>query len=157
MQLSFPKPNTIFNLLLGGLAGLGIWEIAANGLTGWLLGGEGALEPPYLIRTLSEKWLHYAMSVPTSKIIHYVTGALFYPIGYWLMTRWIQRTGWAVDGFIWGVLTFIFALGICAPLAGFPIFLHTESWWLWFMSLVGHCIYAMLAAYLFERLEAEKM
>ena len=51
---------------------------------------------------------------------------------------------------IWGVITWVLALGLFASLAGLPFMLNfiPLSW----MSLVGHTLYAMVAVTLYFEL-----
>jgi hypothetical protein len=149
--LAIPSARTIINLAIGGFAGLGLWEIFSHVFVQWVSGQD--LSPPSLVQALVSRWLGLDLSFPTASFVHYLTGFLFYPIGYYILTRYIRSFGLVADGVIWGVLTFILALGILAPLAGFPFLLHTQGPWLAIMSLVGHIAYALLAAYVFERFE----
>jgi hypothetical protein len=148
---AIPSPRTITNLMIGGFAGLGVWEIFSHVLVQWASGQD--LSPPSLVQALTSRWLGLDLTFPTASFVHYLTGFLLYPLGYFILTRWIKSFGLIADGVIWGVLTFILALGILAPLAGFPFLLHTQGPWLAIMSLVGHVAYAMLAAYVFEHFE----
>jgi hypothetical protein len=150
-SLAIPSIGTLINLMIGGFAGLGVWEIFSHVLVQWASGQD--LSPPSLVQALFWRWASLDLSFPTASFIHYLTGFLLYPLGYFIMTRWIRSFGLLADGIIWGVLTFILALGILAPLAGFPFFLHTQGPWLAIMSLIGHIAYAMMAAYVFERFE----
>jgi hypothetical protein len=150
-SFAIPTPRTLTHLMIGGFAGLGVWEIFSHVLVQWASGQD--LSPPSLVQALLYRWTGLELSFPTASFIHYLTGFLLYPLGYFILTRWIKSFGLLADGVIWGVLTFILALGILAPLAGFPLFLHTQGPWLAIMSLVGHIAYAMLAAYVFERFE----
>ncbi len=29
-----------------------------------------------------------SLSTPVAKLLHFITGFLVYPLGYWLLTRW---------------------------------------------------------------------
>jgi hypothetical protein len=154
MRFVIPSPRTVFHLMLGGFAGLGLWEMFSHVFVQWATGQD--LSPPSLVQALAWRWLGLDLSFPTASFIHYVTGFLLYPLGYFGLTRWIKSFGVVADGVIWGILTFILALGILAPLAGFPLFLHTQGPGLAIVSLVGHVAYAMLAAYVFEHFEASR-
>ena len=96
-----------------------------------------------------------SLSTPVAKLLHFITGFLFYPLGYWVVTRWMKSFGMPADGWIWGVITYFIALAFFAPLAG-QHFLLNDVPRLSAMSLIGHAIYGWLAAYVFEALEARE-
>lgn len=150
-SFALPSTRTVINLALGGFAGLGFWELFAAGPTAWL--AEFALEPPELVKSLFAHQLGLTVSTTTAKMLHFTTGFLLYPLGYWFLTRWVKRFGMPADGWIWGVITYFIALAFFAPLAG-QHFLLSDVPRLSVMSLVGHAIYGYLAAYVFETLEA---
>jgi hypothetical protein len=149
-SLSLPSARTLLHLMIGGFAGLGFWEFFAAVPTAWAAGFP--LQPPELVKSLFSHRLGVTLSDPAAHGLHYVTGFLFYPIGYWIVTRWIRSFGMPADGWIWGVVTYFIALGFFAPLAG-QSFLLRDVPVLSFMSLIGHAIYGYIAAWLFELLE----
>jgi len=151
---ALPTSRTIVNLMIGGFAGLGFWELFSAVPTAWF--AEYPLEPPELVKSLFSHQLGLSLSTPVAKLLHYITGFLFYPLGYWLLTRWVKGFGMPADGWIWGVITYFIALAFFAPLAG-QYFLLRDVPRLSFMSLVGHAIYGWLAAYVFEALENREM
>lgn len=148
--LALPTTKTVINLMLGGCAAVGFWELFAAAPTAWF--AEYPLEPPELVKSLFSHQLGLAISTPTAKLLHFLTGILFYPIGYYFLTRYISSFGMPANGWIWGVITYFIALGFFAPLAG-QTFLLLDVPRLSFMSLVGHAIYGYIGAYVFERLE----
>jgi hypothetical protein len=150
-SLALPSGRTLTHLMLGGFAGLGFWELFAAVPTAWL--AEFPLEPPELVKSLFSHQLGLALSTPVAKLLHFLTGFLFYPLGYWLLTRRVTSFGMPADGWIWGVITYFIALGVFAPLAG-QQFLLIDVPRLSLMSLIGHAIYGWLAAHVFEALEA---
>jgi thiol:disulfide interchange protein len=87
--------------------------------------------------------------------LHYVTGFLIYPVGYWVVTRMIRSFGMPADGWIWGVVTYFIALGVIAPLAG-QSFLLSDVLLLSLMSLIGQAIYGYIAALVFEHFEQSR-
>jgi len=146
-----PAFRTVVNLALGGFAGLGFWELFAAVPTEWV--AEFPLEPPELVKALFRNQLGLSLTTTDAKLLHYTTGVLLYPLGYFALTRWVKSFGMPADGWIWGVITYFIALAFFAPLAGFPFLLLTDSLRLSFMSLIGHAIYGYLSAYIFETLE----
>lgn len=150
VTFEIPTPKTVINLMLGGCAALGFWELFSAVPTAWF--AEYPLEPPELVKSLFKHQLGLDISTPVAKLLHYLTGILFYPLGYFALTRYVRSLGMPADGWIWGVITYFIALGFFAPLAG-QTFLLLDVPRLSFMSLVGHAIYGYIGAYVFERLE----
>lgn len=155
MPRAFPIPSarTVANLAIGGFAGLGFWELFAAVPTAWF--AEYPLEPPELVKSLFSHQFGLSLSTPVAKLLHFITGFLFYPLGYWVVTRWMKSFGMPADGWIWGVITYFIALAFFAPLAG-QHFLLNDVPRLSAMSLIGHAIYGWLAAYVFEALAARE-
>jgi hypothetical protein len=143
---------TLRNLAIGGFAGLGLWEVFSAVPT-FLVAGM-ALEPPELVRSLFFHQLGFDLPLVWAKALHYLTGFIGYPLGYFILSRGIKSFGWPADGWIWGVITYFIALGFFAPLAG-QHFLLNDVPALSFMSLVGHAVYGWFAAWVFERLERQ--
>lgn len=139
---------TLRSLAIGGAAGLATWEAFARLLTPQVLGGP--LEPAALIISLFENLLGLDPGRTAAEALHYVTGILLYPLAYWILTRLARSLGPTLDGLLWGVATWIIALGLFASLAGLPFMLGfiALSW----MSLVGHMLYAMVAVTTFFEL-----
>ena len=150
---ALPTGRTVAHLMLGGLAGLGFWELFSAVPTAWF--AEYPLEPPELVKSLFSHQLGITLSTPVAKLLHFATGFLFYPLGYWVLTRWVKSFGMPADGWIWGVITYFIALGFFAPLAG-QHFLLSDVPRLSFMSLIGHAIYGYIGALVFEHLEARE-
>ncbi len=148
-----PDAATLLNLAIGGLSGLALWEIWANVPTTLLVGGP--LEPPELIRGLFNNLFKVDVPLVWARALHYATGVIGYPLGYFFLTRYIRSFGFPLDGWIWGVVTYFIALGFFAPLAGvtFLLLYDLDGAKLSFMSLVGHALYGWLAAYVFEHFE----
>ncbi len=150
---ALPTSRTVVNLALGGFAGLGFWELFSAVPTAWF--AEYPLEPPELVKSLFSHQLGITLSTPVAKLLHFLTGFLFYPLGYFILTRFVRSWGMPADGWIWGVITYFIALGFFAPLAG-QQFLLTDVPRLSLMSFVGHAIYGYLCAFVFEHLEARE-
>jgi hypothetical protein len=145
-----PTPRQAWHLVLGGFAATGFYEVWANWPTHLFAGFP--LEPPALVKSLFSHQLGWTLSDVMAKALHYVTGFIFYPLGYWLLTR-VSPFGHPADGWIWGVITYFIALGFWAPLAGLPFLLIGENNHLSFMSLIGHAIFGYLLAVVFQALE----
>ncbi|MCX7325732.1 MAG: hypothetical protein NTZ14_15145 [Hyphomicrobiales bacterium] len=147
---TLPSATTVWHLFIGGCAGLGFWEAFSAVPTAMVAGFP--LQPPELVKSLFFNLFGLTISNVLAHAIHYVTGFLFYPIGYWGVTRMIKSFGMPADGWIWGVATYFIALGVMAPLAG-QFFLLRDVPLLSLMSLIGHMIYGWIAALVFELME----
>lgn len=147
--LAIPSTRDLFALMLGGLAGLAAWEIWANVPTPLVAGGP--LEPPALVKALFQHQLGVEISTVAANTLHYLTGVLFYPLGYFLLTRNGVSIGKPWDGWLWGAFTTFIALGIFATLAGLPFLLLAWGGQLTLMSTIGHAIYGGVAALVYER------
>jgi hypothetical protein len=147
---AIPSARTLWHLFLGGAAGFGFWEFFASSFTHWAAGFP--LQPPELVKSLLNHQLGLTISDPAAALLHGLTGLLFYPIGYFVLSRLFPQLGVTAAGWIWGVITYFIALGFFAPLAGQPLLLHPYPV-LSLMSLIGHAIYGYLAALVFETLE----
>lgn len=142
-----PNGSELKRLALGGAIGLVTWELFANLVTPIFVGGP--LEPPALITSLIQHWSGILVPWPLAVAIHYLTGILLYPLGYWFTSRWVLTLGTIGDGLLWGVITWVLALGVFATLAGLPFMLGFIPL-AWF-SLIGHVIYALVAVTVAER------
>jgi hypothetical protein len=145
--------TTLGNLIFGGFAALGFWEVWANWPTQLVAGYQ--LEPPALIVTLFHARLGVELPLVWAKGLHYLTGFLFYPIGYWLLIRSVSLNH-ALAGWAWGVVTYFIALGVFAPLAGLPFLLIGDNATLSFMSLIGHAGYGYVLSVVFGALESQR-
>lgn len=142
--------RTLRDLCLGGAAGLLTWELFARLLTPEVIGGP--LEPASLIISLFENLFAVNPGRPVAEALHYVTGIALYPLAYWILTRLARSLGPTLDGLLWGIATWVIALGLFASLAGLPFMLGFIP--LTWMSLVGHMLYAMVAVGVFLELRA---
>ncbi len=83
-------------------------------------------------------------------MLHFLTGLLFYPLGYLFAARPVARavaprTPWWVVGTIYGAITWLWAVYVMAHLvAGLPAFFgFSEFTW---VALVGHVLFGWVAA-----------
>ncbi len=146
-----PDANTLVLLMLGGCAGMGFWEGFSMVPTAWVAGFP--LQPPELVKSLFFNLFGLDLPLTVAIGLHFLTGIVFYPLGYFILTRWVRSFGMPADGWIWGVVTYFIALGFFAPLAG-QRFLLLDVPLLSLMSLIGHAIYGYVTAHVFERLAA---
>lgn len=142
----FPRIDAEFakTILLAGLAADGSWEIWARFITPLLVGGP--LQPAALVQTVFG-----LRSWPLAELIHAVVGIVFYPIGYLLIARPLQRRllpglSTTLTGAGFGVGLWIFALYVMAHLvAGLPAFLGFGP--LAWASLAGHLLFGIVTAH----------
>lgn len=94
---------------------------------------------------------------PGAQFLHYVAGLVAYPLGWMLVARPVAArvapgVPWWGAAAVYGVALWVFALWIMASLiAGNPPFLgFTGITW---VALVGHVLYALVAAYAVRRVE----
>ncbi len=83
-------------------------------------------------------------------VLHFLTGLLFYPLGYLFAARPVARavapqTPWWVVGVIYGAITWLWAVYVMAYLvAGLPAFFgFSEFTW---VALLGHILFGWVAA-----------
>jgi len=83
-------------------------------------------------------------------VLHFLTGLLFYPLGYLFAARPVARavaprTPWWVVGAIYGAIIWLWAVYVMAHLvAGLPAFFgFSEFAW---VALVGHVLFGWVAA-----------
>ncbi len=82
-------------------------------------------------------------------VLHILTGLLFYPLGYLFAARPIAQavapqTPWWVVGTVYGAVIWLWAVGVMAPIGGWPIFVgFIQFTW---VALVGHLLFGWVAA-----------
>ena len=141
----FPVFNsrTIATSLLAGIAADVTWEIWARVITPLLPGVGGPLQPAALVQSVFG--FH---NLALGEAIHLTVGFVFYPIGYLLIARPLQRAiipnlPWLLTAAGFGVGLFIFALYVMAHLiAGLPAFLGWIP--LAYASLAGHILFGIV-------------
>lgn len=97
---------------------------------------------------------------PGAEFLHYFAGVVAYPLGWIVAARPLARSlvpglGWLVPAVVYGVILWVFALYVMAHLvAGNPPFLaFTGITW---VALVGHVVFAVVAAWVVAWREAEE-
>lgn len=109
-RLVVPGPGTLFNLALGGLAGLLIWEVWARVLTKAVLGYP--LEPAGLIDALLQHNLGLSIPWLVREAMHYAIGIIGYPLVYFVISRHLKNWSFWLDAIVFltftaGVLVYI--------------------------------------------------
>lgn len=144
-----PDTRTLLRLVAAGLAATLGWELWARVITAAVIGGP--LEPAALILSLFRLPVAYR---PAAEGLHLLTGALLYPLLFLAIRRFVYRGGRLVDGLVIGIVTWILALGVFAPLAGLPFMLGFIP--LAWMSGVGHVVFGLVLSFAFSVLTAGK-
>jgi hypothetical protein len=147
---AIPSGRTLINLAIGGCAGLGFWELFSVTPTAWI--AEYPLQPPELVKSLFQHQLGLTIGDTNARTLHYMTGILFYPLAFWVLSKLVPDLSLNARGWLWGIATWFIALGFFATLAGQPFLLHNVPV-LSFMSLVGHAIYGWFAAFVYDRFQ----
>ena len=138
-------------VLVAGASATVAFDLYGQGLSPAL--GMASLAPVPLARSVLERLFGFG-SDPWATIIHYVTGLVFYPLGYLLIARPMARAvlpqaPWWLTASAYGVALWVFALYVMAYLVvGLPPFLaFTGITW---VALIGHVLFALVAAAVLE-------
>ena len=100
---AIPNIRTLRHLFIGGYCALMAWEIWARTITAWVVGGP--LEPPELVRSLVDRWLHYDLPLSTATFVHYMIGIFGYPIFYSIVSRNLKNWGAILDVGVLAIFT----------------------------------------------------
>lgn len=147
-SLRLPNTRTLLRLVAAGLAATVAWELWARIVTRAVIGGP--LEPAALILSLFRLPGEFR---PLAEALHLTTGFLFYPLLFLAIVRLLYSGGPLVDGLVIGVVTWVLALGVFAPLAGLPFMLGFIP--LAWMSGIGHVIFGLVLSYGFAALSGQ--
>jgi len=145
----FPTPDrkVLIALVLSGVAATIAFDVFGQILSP--AAGFVELAPVALAKIVIAK-LFGVSTTGGATVLHYLTGLLFYPLGYLFAARPVARavaprTPWWVVGVIYGVITWLWAVYVMAYLvAGLPAFFgFSEFTWI---ALVGHVLFGWVAA-----------
>jgi len=145
----FPTPDrkVLIALVLSGVAATIAFDVFGQILSP--AAGFVELAPVALAKIVIAK-LFGVSTTGGATVLHYLTGLLFYPLGYLFAARPVARavaprTPWWVVGVIYGVITWLWAVYVMAYLvAGLPAFFgFSEFTW---VALVGHVLFGWVAA-----------
>jgi hypothetical protein len=123
-RLRRPDLATLGRLVIGGAAGLAIWELWARGLTPLVLGGP--LEPAGLVISLARRVTGYELPRFPAEVIHYIIGIVGYPVAYFAVSRLVPRWPLVLDLGVWAIFTAFVLKGLVAGTLGLWAF----SFWL---------------------------
>ncbi|MEF2548475.1 hypothetical protein VQ045_15045 [Aurantimonas sp. E1-2-R+4] len=134
-------------ILLAGLAGQAIFEITALVLIPALLGMP--LMPAALVTALSQSLLGFDVAMGAAWAVHLVADIVAFPLGYLALRRAIGLS-WSAAGTLWGIVLWLLAQAVLAPLAGRPFMLGFVPY-TW-VSLGAHLAYTLVVAFANARL-----
>jgi len=145
----FPRPDrkVLIALALSGVAASIAFDVFGQLLSP--AAGFVELAPVGLAKLVIAK-LFGVSTTGGAYMLHFLTGLLFYPLGYLFAARPVAlavapRTPWWVVGTIYGAITWLWAVYPMAYLvAGLPPFFgFSEFAW---VALVGHVLFGWVAA-----------
>ncbi len=145
----FPTPDrkALIALALSGVAALIAFDVFGQVLSPAV--GFVELAPVALAELVIAKFFGVS-TTGGAYVLHFLTGLLFYPLGYLFAARAVARafaprTPWWVVGVIYGVIIWLWAVYVMAYLvAGLPAFFgFSEFTWI---ALVGHVLFGWVAA-----------
>ncbi|WP_439576544.1 hypothetical protein [Elioraea sp.] len=131
-----PSSRTVTDILLAGVAGLGVWEVLARLVAPLWLGQP--LEPAELIE------MYLGVGGTPAQVLHVLIGLAVFPAVYLaavlpLAARLVPRAGWIACGVAFGLMLWLFAMVMVAALSGgLPQFwgFGTIAWTV--LMLIGH-------------------
>ncbi len=142
-----PDRKALIALALSGVAALIAFDVFGQLLSP--AAGFVELAPVALAKLVIAK-LFGVSTTGGAYVLHFLTGLLFYPLGYLFVARpvaraFAPRTPWWVVGVIYGVIIWLWAVYVMAYLvAGLPAFFgFSEFTWI---ALVGHVLFGWVAA-----------
>ncbi|MCF3936576.1 hypothetical protein L1787_24595 [Acuticoccus sp. M5D2P5] len=134
-------------MLAGGLLATIVFDLFGQWLTPTL--GFARLAPvPLATQSLQALFGPFDSATLAGTVVHWLTGILFYPIGYAFIALPIARSvvpsiHWSVVAIVYGIVLWVFALYMMAHLiAGNPPFLGFTG--ITYVALIGHVIYALV-------------
>ncbi|WP_420394487.1 hypothetical protein [Acuticoccus sp.] len=144
---SYLSGGTLFVMLWAGLLATIVFDWYGQYLTPEL--GFARLAPePLATQTLQTLFGAFDGDAAGGTALHWITGIVFYPVGYALIALPIARAivpgiSWLVVAIVYGVVLWAFALYVMAHLInGNPPFLgFTGITW---VALIGHVIFAIV-------------
>jgi hypothetical protein len=142
----FLSPRKFFLLGIAGVIGEIVLEIAAWIIAPLVLGRP--MQPALLVADLARSLFGTTLPMSAAFIIHLASGIVVFPIGYLLLRSWTKIKSPTVAGILWGVVLWLVAQAVLAPLAGRPFMLNfTPYTW---ASLAAHIVYTLAVALSYE-------
>ncbi|WP_417769562.1 hypothetical protein [Stappia sp.] len=136
-------------IFLAGVAGEVVLEAIAWFVAPSILGVP--MRPFLLVEDLGRQLFGATIPTELSVTVHLLLGAVVMPLGYVGLKRWSGWTSWLWASSVWGIILWLIAQAVLAPLAGRPFFLGfgAYSW----ASLVVHVVYAIVVGYVLNDLK----
>ncbi|MFW6028146.1 MAG: DUF6789 family protein [bacterium] len=140
--------RTVVLIVLAGVVGELVLEFIAWGIAPVLLGQP--MQPAMLVAGLASSLFGFELSMPVAFILHLVAGIVVFPVGYLVFRAAAGFRSPVTAGLVWGVVLWLVAQAILAPLAGRPFMLGfiPYTW----AALVAHVIYTLTVALSYEQL-----
>jgi uncharacterized membrane protein YjdF len=144
----------LVTMLIAGSAATVAFDLYGQAISPLM--GFASLAPVPLARQTLQTVLG-ASSEAGGHLMHYIAGLIAYPLGWMIGRRIVARImpglPWLVGAAAYGVGLWVFAIGFLASIVnGNPFFLgFTGITW---VALVGHVLFALVAAWVIERREA---
>jgi hypothetical protein len=140
--------RTVVLILLAGVIGEIVLELVAWVIAPVILGRP--MQPALLVAGLARSHFGLGLSMPAAFMLHLVAGVAVFPIGYLLFRAAAGLRFPVTAGIVWGVVLWLIAQAILAPLAGRPFMLGFGPY-TW-AALVAHVVYTLTVALSYERL-----
>jgi hypothetical protein len=136
--------------ITAGIIGEAVFEVVGLLIMPALLGMP--LKPALLVASLFGSVAETDLPMPIAWAIHLFAGVVVFPLGYLIFRRITNLRPWALAGALWGVLLWLLAQAILAPLAGRPFMLGLIPY-TW-AALIAHILYTPTVAFVLERVSA---
>ncbi len=134
------------NLLTLVAAG-GVGELALEFFAWWIVPATlgKPMRPDVLVADLARSLLHVDISVVLAVSLHLAAGILIFPLLFVVARAAIGFKTTLIPAAVYGVILWLVAQAVLAPLAGRPVMLGwiANTW----ASLVGHVLYAVVFAH----------
>lgn len=140
--------RTVLLIVLAGVIGELVFEAIAWGIAPFVLGIP--MQPAMLVAGVFKSLFGVGLPMPAAFILHLLAGTVVFPVGYLLFRAATGIRSPVVAGIVWGVVLWLFAQAILAPLAGRPFMLGfiPYTWG----ALVAHVVYTLAVALSYEQL-----
>ena len=154
-----PNPNTsIFGCVFSGenllllLSAGAVGEIALEIFAWWVLPPilGRPMQPDILVSDLARSLFEIELSRTAAVSIHLALGLVIFPIVFVIGRDLLKARSTIISGSVFGVILWLIAQTILAPLAGRPFMLGLipYSW----ASLIAHVLYAVMVALTIDKL-----
>ena len=135
-------------IFFAGVVGEVVLEVIAWFVSPMVVGMP--MRPHLLIEAIGTQFFGLTVSTLAAVTVHLLLGAVVMPLVYVGLRQALGWQSWFWASVAWGVILWLIAQAVLAPLAGRPVFLGfiPYSWG----SLAAHVIYAVTVGCMFEDL-----